>query len=363
MTTQGATGGFGARTVARLAGDLRQLVSQGKFLPGAFMPTERELSTQHAMAKMTTRRALKLLESEGLITAVPRQGYRVLGRAGDPNKGAPLAYVVASMSAEAGAKGLMEWIQRAAARRHWGVLTISGEGRTAGELMEQLRAAHVSGVILGVIDREFYRMVGEAGIPAIADDAWPDDVDIDVVTQDGFHGGMVSTAWLLSRGHRRIAFFGPDVAGSRPQVVERYSGCIGTLAQTGLTPACIVRVADEREAEQKAVELLSRADRPTGIVAPWRHVAAGVLRAVRRLNLTLGKDLDMVGWCTRERFPSDWIEALAGGPVPPAAVWSVEEAARTTIARLEQRRSNPKLPTIHLRIPVRLCFPGSGSLP
>jgi DNA-binding LacI/PurR family transcriptional regulator len=357
MTTKRAvTSGIGARTVAKLAGELRQLIQKEELEPGSFMPTERELSTKYRMGKMTTRRALKLLETEGLVVAVPRQGYRILGRAGDPDKGSPLAFISTGPIVGGKTAGLMEAIQRVAARRGWGLLVIDSTGRTAGEIMQQLRTARACGAILGTIDRDLLRLIREAGIPAIADDAWPDDVDIDVVTQDGFRGGMLGTAWLISQGHKRIAFLGLDVADARPQIVERYSGFLGTMARAKVAPAAVITAASAEEAEVAASLLLSRADRPTGIVAPWRDEALGVLRAAQRLGLVAGRDFDLVGWCTQENYENDWRAVLAGGPIPPVVTWSVVEGAETMIARLEQRRKNPNLPTIHLRIPVRLRF-------
>jgi DNA-binding LacI/PurR family transcriptional regulator len=174
--------------------------------------------------------------------------------------------------------------------------------------------------------------------------------------QDGFRGGMVAASWLVSRGRRRIAFLGPPVAGARPQIVERYSGALGALARAGLELPETVRLAGDAEAEARAAELLSRPDRPTGVLALWRGIAVGTVRAARRLGLVIGQDLDIVGWSTAESYETGFRQVLSGGEVPPAVVWSVRELAETAVARLEQRRKNPGLPTIHLRIPVRLKF-------
>lgn len=58
-----------------LASQLRQLIVQGKFTPGTFLPTERELVVESALSRTSVRDALRVLESEGLITTkVGRSG-------------------------------------------------------------------------------------------------------------------------------------------------------------------------------------------------------------------------------------------------------------------------------------------------
>ena len=56
-----------------LAEDIRS----GELAPGARLPSERELAARHDVARMTARKALGLLESEGAIYSVDRQGYFV----------------------------------------------------------------------------------------------------------------------------------------------------------------------------------------------------------------------------------------------------------------------------------------------
>ena len=344
-----------------MAAKLESAITAGRFASGVYLPPERDLAVAHGVAPMTARRALKILERGGLIVAEPRRGYRVLGRANDPAKGAPIAYVLPGSAGErAAADGfsapVLNELQRASARNGWSLLAVDPEGRTDAEVIEQLRVGRACGVILGAINRELLARIREAGIPVITDDAWPEDVEVDAVMQDGFRGGMVAASWLVSRGHRRIAFLGPPVTGARPQIVERYSGALGALARAGLERPETVRAAGDADAEAKAVELLSRPDRPTGILALWRDIAVGTVRAARRLGLVIGQDLDIVGWSTQERYEAGFRQVLSGGEVPPAVVWSVRELAETAVARLEQRRKNPGLPTIHLRIPVRLMF-------
>ena len=66
------------RGSAGLLNVLRERILSGRAVAGEFLPTVRKLSEKHGVAPGTAWRALKALESEGLVAAQPRRGYRVL---------------------------------------------------------------------------------------------------------------------------------------------------------------------------------------------------------------------------------------------------------------------------------------------
>lgn len=58
-----------------LAARLRDLIVKGHFVPGKYLPTERELVAESGLSRTSVRDALRVLESEGLITTkVGRMG-------------------------------------------------------------------------------------------------------------------------------------------------------------------------------------------------------------------------------------------------------------------------------------------------
>jgi DNA-binding GntR family transcriptional regulator len=62
----------------RLAKLLRSQIEQGKYPPGAKMPSYRQLAAEHGFARNTIGAALKLLEEEGLVGIRPASGVFVL---------------------------------------------------------------------------------------------------------------------------------------------------------------------------------------------------------------------------------------------------------------------------------------------
>lgn len=58
-----------------LAARLRELIVKGQITPGSYLPTERELVTESGLSRTSVRDALRILESEGLVsTRVGRAG-------------------------------------------------------------------------------------------------------------------------------------------------------------------------------------------------------------------------------------------------------------------------------------------------
>ncbi|WP_184987039.1 GntR family transcriptional regulator [Sphaerisporangium rubeum] len=66
----------------RIADDLRQAIETGELLPGARLPSERELAGQYGTARNTAREAIRLLTDEGLV--IPEHGRGVFVRRESP---------------------------------------------------------------------------------------------------------------------------------------------------------------------------------------------------------------------------------------------------------------------------------------
>jgi len=365
-STNKAAAGLGAgRSSVELAARLRREIVAGRIAPGGYLPTERDLAARNRVAPMTARRALKALEQEGLASAEPRRGYRVLSVAGDADRGLPIAYLAHGPKPNGEFwdefhRTLLAEFERVAAGKGWPLLAMSVDGRAGGEVIEQVRSAKVCGVVLDKIEPEFLERLRRAAIPAVLIDCWSEglDADTDVVVQDGFLGGVLAATWLAARGHRRIAWVGPEPMTNDLQIVERYAGAAGALDRAGLALAPELRVRaplqDSKLARQLARELLARPDRPTAVLALWQTMTSAVAEAARALGLAPGRDFEMVGWSTEEHYRSGFLADFRGGAAPPAVTWSIARMAEAAVACLRQRRSEPRAPAVHLRVPTRL---------
>jgi LacI family transcriptional regulator len=210
------------------------------------------------------------------------------------------------------------------------------------------------GVVLDTIDSELLSLIRKAGLPALMVDSWREDPGLDSVVQDNHNGGAMAAAHLAGKGHRRVGWFGPLAATFHSR--ERFGGAMAGLAQAGLDmpPELRIEVGSLAEAPEKARALLSTPGRPTAVLALWTEMAGALAAAARGLGLAIGRDLDIVGWSQEELHASYYRLTMGDGPLPPAVVWSVAAMAETAVARLAERRANPDMPVVQIRIPTRL---------
>jgi len=359
FTKDSMTGVSSGRTSVELAKVLRAQVVSKKVGPGEFLPPVRELAATHAAAYKTVRRSLKILEGEGLVTAIPRKGYRVLDRPEKPRESSPLAYLWSDVfSARQGQMGVtntsvFQELGVAADAVETSVVAIRCSGSSPDQVMSRLREAKSCGVIVDTSDMDTARCVAASGLPAVMVNAWPLGCPMNTVLQDGFGGGALAASWLVERGHERIGWIGPDLGRSTMLSVERYSGATGMLASHGVgisdRHCCQVPLNDSEAAYEAAHRLLSSRDRPGAVLALWQGMAASLAMAARDLGLVLGRDLDMVGWSTEEEYFSTYRQMFAGGQVPATITWSVREMADVAVDLIMRWHSNRNIS------PVRSC--------
>jgi len=348
---------------------MRKSILSGKIAAGDYLPPVRELCATHELSMDTVCRALGALESEGLIAAEPRQGYRVLARANDPERGCPLAVIMPAERRQWDelVVGLVEEIRVAAATRGRALLAIGVQGMDADSVIEQLRAAKAWGALVSVDDPLILRALSGAGVPMVLVETWAQGSGIDTIVQDGFRGAMAAAEWLVGRGHRRIAWFGHNPRNGHPQVVERFAGALAGMVRAGLDLPEELRfcsdAADPAGLAGAARRLLAGPERPEAVLALWQPQCQALATAAREMGLIPGKDFSMVGWVTTESVTSSYAPFFAGGEAPPAVTWSVRAMAETALARLEERRAKPLAPPITLEIPAELMVFGGSAAP
>jgi DNA-binding LacI/PurR family transcriptional regulator len=122
-------------------------------------------------------------------------------------------------------------------------------------------------------------------------------VDVPYVLSDEYAGVRLVVEHLVSRGHKRIAMlagrFSPYIVG------ERYNAFLSVVREFGLkvNPQHVKMCdADVESAAQAAEELLRQKERPTAVFGANDVIAAGIMKAARRLKLRVPEDVAVVGF-------------------------------------------------------------------
>src|SRR6185295_4480867 len=141
---------------AWLASQLRRVIVAGDIAAGDALPSLKQLGSEFGVSSETARRAAKQLEAEGLLASEPRQGFRVLAKANDPDRGLPIAFVV-SGTEQTGLwnsfhRLIFACLQKAAHERGWSMLAVGAGNRSGREVMAQLRDCRVCGMVLDAMN-------------------------------------------------------------------------------------------------------------------------------------------------------------------------------------------------------------------
>jgi len=345
------------RGVAVLSAVLKKKILAGDFLTGDFLPTVRDLSDAHSVAPCTAWRALKTLELDGLVEAKPRHGYRVLYESPAPEKGSPIACLMNLEPGDEGFSGLGHLLQGAmqgAAGSHdCSILSMDLAARKKGDILQELQSARVWGAVMDTYDAALVKQARESGLAVVLVDSWYPSMLVDSVVQDGFQGGFLAGCHLGEKGHKRVAWFGSVASGAHS--FTRYGGAVTALRNYGVSiPEALTIEAPDSEMRARVRNVLSDKNRPTAVLALWRDTALLVAQEAQAMGLTLGDDLEIVGWCVDEQFERGFLPFLPTDYVPPTITWSAQAMARIAMTRLVERYANPDADPVRINIQTKI---------
>ncbi|MEM7576522.1 MAG: LacI family DNA-binding transcriptional regulator [Planctomycetota bacterium] len=259
---------------------------------------------------------------EKILTSAEKLGYRhnAAARAMRKGKFDALGLVVSDRSGRsipmAGLLGgVMQWARDAG--RNVSIAEVPDEKLTSNEYMPRiLRELAVDGMLMnyisdvpgGVLD-----MIEQCRVPTV----WINlKLEQDCIYPDDRGGAEALTRYILSRGHRRVAYVhARSVQGTRdrhPHYSEedRQAGYVAAMIDAGLRAD--VREIDADPSTQSIfsddgrmsslAEMLRRPDRPTACICYSDATAIPLLAAAWQLGLNVPRDLSIASF--RDKVPS-----------------------------------------------------------
>jgi len=352
------------RTLAsQVAESVRTMLLDGRVASGTYLPAERELVARHRVSRVTVRRALRQLVGEGLIEAVPYQGYRPVAAQPKGSSTGPVAYVLAvaepAQPWDRTHEQILSAFNRALMSQGRHALAVGCKGRSPGQTVREVTDAGCTGLVLDTSLQEFVDAAVGSQLPCVVVDAYAEAPGLDVVIQDNFNGARRAVEFLLARGHRRLGWVGPtrELAHFR----ERFAGARAALRDAGLDfePALIAEAPhdDAESAGEVAARMLAGPDRPAALVCMWLDVALGAARAARGAGLAVGRDVELAAWATEREYREVLAPEFLGGEIPVTMVWRPDDMAELALARLEERARHPRGPAARVDVKVRLVEP------
>jgi DNA-binding LacI/PurR family transcriptional regulator len=175
-------------------------------------------------------------------------------------------------------------------------------GLSEADYVEMLLQQQASGVVFegglyheADASHEHYQRLIEVRLPVVLVNAAADKLDFPQVSTDDAVAAEQSFAHLHSLGHERIGLvLGPEdhVPSARKLAAAR---AVAEQAGTEIPDAWVKRSMFSLEGGQAVTGALIR-DGVTGIICASDPLALGVIRAVRRLGLSVPEDVSVVGY-------------------------------------------------------------------
>lgn len=288
---------------------LKREIQSGRWKIGDRLPSEADLVQRFGHSRITVGRALRDLQSDGLVERRVGSGTFVRGQA----TGTALSFGL--LIPDLGETDIFEpmcqgMMRSPLARRHallWG--STSGNTTSKADRAWQLCKHYIERQVAGVffaplelesspsdINHRIARAFTDARIPIVLLDrtvsAYPEPSGYDVVGIDNRSAGFVAAEHLLSLGCTRVAFLAAPLAAST--VDARQAGYREALfaRSADLDPALSLRVDPD---DLEGVRSIMLDLKPEGIVCANDRTAGRLMHTLRRLSYLVPRDVRLVG--------------------------------------------------------------------
>lgn len=329
---------------------LQEDISSGHYKPGKRMPSEADLVRRFGASRMTVFRAMRELQSLGLVTRRVGSGTFVSshGHSGSHVFGLLIPELGQTEIFEAICKGMMEAQEAMHHSLLWGNAVSQEEDkeRAAEQLCEHYIASKVSGVFFAPVEfttnrfQANHRIVAafdRARIPVVLLDRclepYPQRSRYDLIGIDNRRTGYLATEHLIKAGAKRIVFLARP--NSAPTVDARVAGYREALLLQGKKAMDLVRIGDA--SDSKFIKSILKKQKPDAFVCANDLTAGNLMHTLISLGRRIPEDIRMVG--------IDDVKYARLLPVPLTTLHQpCRDIGRIAIATMLERIANPDLP-------------------
>lgn len=293
---------------------LESRIRSGEWAVGDLLPKEMELAAEYECGRYAISQAVTRLIQEGLVERRKRAGTRVLRttKAGDRPAIELDAYACVFPSEKhEGIGRMLRGFHEASLEtgRRLVMLPTGLDFRRETELLASLAEFDVRGAIACPVTASpqdqlnVQTLLLKSRVPVVLMGAYLPGFSSGAVHLDNFSAGYTMTKYLVDKGLRRIGFL---ANWSWVEFIrERFAGFEWAMREAGLeVPKESVFLANAMHAnlgdpvaEPEAIAAAFLAQRPQvdAVVCADDFLAAGLVRAARRLGLRVPKDLKVTG--------------------------------------------------------------------
>ncbi|OUQ23661.1 hypothetical protein B5E80_09045 [Flavonifractor sp. An135] len=274
--------------------------------PGTRLPSRPTLCTQLDTNRTTLDRAIKELESEGVLYSRNGSGTYVIGLVKGKVQTTENWGIIVPNVMDHVYPSLARGIENIACRHGANVILCNSDddAEKQNRYIKRLLLSGVSGFIIvpviagsAELTSHLYGALLDSQIPFVFCHRGVEGVRVPVVKSNDFYGGYLATRHLLSRGYRNIAYIARFEYSTS---VERYQGYVSALQEYGL-PVQRGRIFLPQEEIPDGIyrftsRLLAQDTALDAVFCFNDYVAQEVCRAVRDAGKRISGEIGVIGY-------------------------------------------------------------------
>ena len=277
----------------KIVTDLKQQIDSGKLALNAQLPTEKELSEQYQVSRITSKRALTELEQAGLIYRVRGKGSFVK-EPSTPKKLAKRILFLLPFVNDLSLGNFNDGLTPAMQKKKIDVFMTHADflnNRTADQLIQEFDGMiYYTNTADQHIELLFELYLKQ--FPVVLLDKKIHDFDFPAVLSDNLEGGRLATQALIDAGHQKIGYIFGEA--QPPQSTrQRYFGYLSCLKQNNIA---FHTALEDKQANIDALLEYCQQHQLTAIVCENDLVAIHAMRELRSAAIAVPGEIDVVGF-------------------------------------------------------------------
>jgi DNA-binding transcriptional regulator YhcF (GntR family) len=314
-------------------------INAGDFHGDAPLPTERELSEELGLSRLTVRRSILELTSEGLLRRIPGRGTYVIPHAVRAPDSALSLILPDDRHFDPGSPFISRLIQGLHQASRPGSLSLNDP------LVENPPIVTHGIIALWVLDAQRMQQILAFGNPVVAYECVRTDSSVahDTVDHANETGACSAVGSLINLGHSDIAcaFHGSPTALARKLGYERAMASHGLPVNPDRLLPCMPSGEAGYALGRRLFE--NPAAAPTAVFCSDDNIANGILACARDAGLKVPEFISLVGFGDLGLYCT---------PALSSVRIDIETSAREAIRMLRERIAKPTLPTRHSSLPT-----------
>ncbi len=281
-------------------------ITENNLAPNTPYLTENQAIERFNASRITIRKALDLLEQDGLIYRVQGKGGFIAPHNARPQKS--IAFLGTCIVTNGVESVLLRAIEEYVDMQNYNMLVCNtnNDFNRAERYLQRLIKSKIDAIVYMSIlsDQEydknahFIRYMQNNGISCVQIDRYVDSIpssEVFAITPDNYQGGYQITEHLISLGHTRIGFCGGMRSSSQDDRIAGYQQC---LRDHGIEPNndLIRRSLTEDDMPVVARRFMMIKDRPTAIFVICDEMAYRLIDSFTTQGVRVPTDMAVVGF-------------------------------------------------------------------